>query len=254
MSVAPIVLVDASRGRARRLASGYRPAPPSRIGEQIMVKRVKKGSGKKAIPKAPKPPAAPSQQPVRPASPSLLPFTLPTGAKSARKPPGPAETRRSELRETEFGGNVDEEIWHKREKGFCTIPRTLPLLCTLIRELAKGADAARIYLDLWGRQYEDGFVEIHDEEEIAASCGYHSAHRGIRYWRKGMSELVRLGFIEVKPKNTRKYGYILLHHPDDVVNGLTSQPRSPVPVWWLGLYGRRCRDIGAKKRKIAKAD
>jgi len=166
--------------------------------------------------------------------------------------PSPIEKRRAEARTAEFGKDAGDRIWHKHEKGFCTVARTMPLMCTLVRELAKGADAARIYLDLWGRQHEDGFVEIHDEEEIAAACGYHAAHRGIRYWRKGMSELERLGFIEVKPRNTRKFGFVLLVHPDDAVNCLIRQPKNPVPAWWLALYERRCRETGAKRRPVPK--
>lgn len=167
------------------------------------------------------------------------------------KKPHVSDRRRGLERTAVFGDLASTRIWYKVEKGFCTIPRTLPLLCTLIRELTTGADAARVYLDFWGRQHDDGFVEIVDEGDMASACGYQGAHRGVRYWRTGVKELERLGFIEVKPRGARTYGYVLLLHHDDVVKKLLMGKPNRVPAWWTELYDRRLRETGvARKRRV----
>src|ERR1700722_11505174 len=65
------------------------------------------------------------------------------------------------------------ELWHRTtEDGYSTIPRTLPLIMTLIDDLkGKGRDISRVYFDLWCRQIDDSFVEVNDEESFAYSSG-----------------------------------------------------------------------------------
>jgi hypothetical protein len=121
-------------------------------------------------------------------------------------------------------------------------------LSTLIRRLAKGADAGRVYVDLWSRQYEDGLVIVHDEEEFAMACDY-AEGSGVRYWREAMAELERLGFIKVAPMNRRKYGFVRLIHPDLVVRQIYADPKSTAPAWWLSMYDRALIDHGAKRRR-----
>jgi hypothetical protein len=161
-------------------------------------------------------------------------------------PSARAKERRARLRELQWGPGVDDSIWHKREKGFCTIPRTLPLVVTLIRQLSRNVDAGRVYLDLWARQFEDGYVDVADEAELASSCGYANGSRGVKSWREAMKLLEDLGFITSKPKGQRKYGYVLLIHPHRVVAELLDMKGSKVPDWWVGLYERRLIEIGAK--------
>jgi hypothetical protein len=156
--------------------------------------------------------------------------------------------RRLKLRELVMGPDLEGHIWHKREKGFCTIPRWLPLITTLIRMLTRNVDASRVYNDLWSRQYEDGFIDVHDEQEFAASCGYANGSRGVRSWREGMMALEELGFIRAKPKGSRKFGYILLPHPQDIVADLIEKDGANIPDWWRGLFYRRLIEVGARTR------
>lgn len=54
-----------------------------------------------------------------------------------------AAARRLELRD-QLWPDASSVVWNrKEEKGFCTIPRTLPLVMTLIDQLEKGKDASR---------------------------------------------------------------------------------------------------------------
>src|SRR5437899_1838412 len=167
----------------------------------------------------------------------------------AKKPRKTPEERRIALRDSLWPG-AQARVWNRiTEDGFSTIPRTLPLVGTLIRVLTKDLDASRAYFDLWGRVYDEGFVDVLDEEEFAASCGYPTSGRNVRTWRERIEALVALGLIEVKPKGTKKFGYILLVHPHDAVQRLRKGSRKKeIPDWWWSLFSKRIAEIGATLR------
>ncbi len=157
---------------------------------------------------------------------------------------GRQAARRVSLRST-LWGEVSSQVWdRKKEKGFCTIPRTLSLVMTLIDELEKGRNASRVYFDLWCRVFDEGLVEISDIEDVAFSSGYGSSARNIRTWKERIDLLVKYGFVSVKPSGTRKYGYILLRHPHLVVQEL--RKRRLVPEGWFGAFMKRLTEIGSQ--------
>lgn len=157
--------------------------------------------------------------------------------------------RRRQERRSQVWPQAEKEIWsRKSETGFCTIPRTLGLIATLIRHLSTRTDPSRVYLDLWTRQFDDGFVEVRDIEEMAASAGYASPPRNVRTWRQAVEKLEDLGFIRLAPKGTRRHGYILLLHPHDVVEHLQRTKPGLIPQWWLDLFHDRVMEIGATLR------
>ncbi len=158
------------------------------------------------------------------------------------------QERREDLRDS-LWTNAKSRVWNRiDEDGFATIPRTLPLIGTLIRVMTKDLDASRAYFDLWGRVYDEGLVDVVDEEEFAASCGYPTSGRNVRTWRERIEALVALGLVEVKPKGTKKFGYILLVHPHDAVQRLWKTRRKEIPEWWWSLFSKRIAEIGATLR------
>jgi hypothetical protein len=160
----------------------------------------------------------------------------------------PRRPRKAEIRRREFRDSLwpdANSIAYDRhvEKGFATIPRTLPIVATLVKELTAKIDASRVYLDLWGRAFDDGLVEIDDEFEFAYACGYNFESRARRTWHERMVKLENLGFIRAKAKGPRRFGYVLLVHPHLAVQQL--RVAGLLPVWWLELFDRRIREIGA---------
>jgi hypothetical protein len=138
-------------------------------------------------------------------------------------------------------------IYNKREEsGFCTVPRTLLLVSTLIRHLSK-QDPSRVYLDLWMRQRDDGYVEVDDPQEMAAAAGLLGT-RAVKSWREKLDELCRLGFIEFKEKGNQKYKYILILHPHDVVQRMHHENPAQIPDTWWSYFLTRIEDIGATLR------
>jgi hypothetical protein len=114
---------------------------------------------------------------------------------------------------------------------------------TLIDDLGgKGMNSSRVYFDLWGRAFDESFVEVWDEEAFAFSSGFCSPGRNVRSWRERVKRLKDLGFVEVAPNGSRKFGYILLPDPNKVVRQLYKEGRVPAP-WW-GAYTKRLSEIG----------
>jgi hypothetical protein len=162
--------------------------------------------------------------------------------KVARKSIG---IRRQELRDNLWPGE-SELLWHRTtEDGYSTVPRTLPLVMTLIDELKeKGRDISRVYFDLWCRQMDDSFIDVTDEESFAYSSGFTTPGRNIRSWRERIDVLWELGFIRVQPNGSRKFGYILLRHPHRVVLELKEKKKISDP-WW-GAFSKRVSEIGTE--------
>jgi len=148
--------------------------------------------------------------------------------------------------------DAETVVYDKRaEAGFCTVPRTLPLIAALIRHLSAEAPA-RVYTDLWFRQRDDGFVDAVDPEEMAQCAGYPNPPRNLSTWREAIERLVGLGFIRTESKGTRKHRWVLILHPHDVVERLREDQPDSIPPWWWDMFTSQVEDIGATLRGTPK--
>ncbi len=141
-------------------------------------------------------------------------------------------------------------IWNRKdETGFITVPRTLPMIGTLIKYLGVRVDPSRAYWELWSRQRDDGFVEIDDPDELAQASGFHrGTTRRVRSLREALDRLAELGFIRLGAKGQRKYAFVLVLHPHDVIQRLRHEHPKSIPDWWWELFQLRTADIGAELR------
>jgi hypothetical protein len=147
--------------------------------------------------------------------------------------------------------DADKIVWSRHtDDGYSTVPRTLPLIMTLIDLLETSVDASRVYTELWSRVHDEGFIEMVDEAEHAYASGYVTP-RGQRSWRERIQVLEDLGFIKVKPKGGWRYGYVLLVHPHDVVETLMNTRGKDIPEAWRNLYLQRLSQIGARSGNAA---
>jgi hypothetical protein len=63
--------------------------------------------------------------------------------------------------------------------------------------------------------------------------------------RERLKLLEELGFIEVKPNGSRRYGYILLLHPHRVAKEIHKNNSNPEIDRWWGAWAKRAREVGA---------
>lgn len=112
-------------------------------------------------------------------------------------------------------------VWdRKTEKGFTTVPRALPYVCSVIDYLSdKGKPTSQIYLSLWFRNSDQGLIEIKNEKELAFEGGFRS-NRAVTTWKNRMKKLKELGFIKSMGGSSSDYQYIILVNPFKVIRGL----------------------------------
>jgi hypothetical protein len=138
---------------------------------------------------------------------------------SGKKPRKKIAQRQLELRTRLWPEMTDGHIWRRQyHHGFTTIPRTMPLILSIMDDLA-GAPVAMAYLELWGRSFDEGFVTLSKPREIAFHAGF-DGQRGERTWRAKMKALADLGFIHTQGGASGAMSYALILNPYLVVRRL----------------------------------
>ena len=90
----------------------------------------------------------------------------------------------------------------------------------------------------------DGFVDISDELECAASAGFLGG-RALWSWRERIRELQRLGLVKVQGEGHREIRYALLVRPDVAVGDILKKYGKKVPKVWREYYEKRSQDTGS---------
>jgi hypothetical protein len=137
--------------------------------------------------------------------------------KVVRKKRG-ADAKRAALRENFWPKVEEDDLWLRTKRtGFTTIPRTMSLIGRLIDQLSgKGFPLFSTYFSLWCRVYDEAFVEIRNERELAFESGF-SGPRGEVTWRSRMRRLQELGFVDIKPGLASDLQYVLIWNPIKVI-------------------------------------
>jgi hypothetical protein len=165
----------------------------------------------------------------------------PAQLKVVPQPKNKSAAKREQIRDSLWPDAASLAWDRKKEKGFCTIPRTLALILTLIDHLQKGKDASRVYFDLWCRAFDDYLIEVSDQEALAYSAGYTSG-RNVRTWRERILVLEKFGFIRIEASGTKRYANIFIVDPHKVVKKLHEQGH--VPKNWWNAFNHRAAEIG----------
>lgn len=164
------------------------------------------------------------------------------------KPKRAATLKREDMRLTLW---PEDEAWSgTKTTGWFASPRTLPLLLGLMaqKEISGAQDPTRVYLELLSRHFDSGFIEMSHERDHAYAAGYWG-ERGLRTWEERMHVLRKAGFIKVKPKGARPFGFVLLVPPATVVESLCHANK--VPQVWLDTYRTRQIETGEAKSVAA---
>lgn len=134
-------------------------------------------------------------------------------------------------------------IWHrKRNDGYTTMPRTMPLAMQAIDDQTKGQPAGHTLFCLWSRSPDHALVTIENPATFASEAGFVGA-RAVDTWRRRMKQLRDLWFIQSKPGPSGEFHYVLLINPNAAMEWLHSHGRIQA-----GLYARfidRLGEIGA---------
>lgn len=151
--------------------------------------------------------------------------------------------RAQHLMDIHFPEIKDVWVWHrKRNDGFTTIPRTLPIAMQAIDALSKGQPAGHTLFCLWARSPDNALVTIENANIFASEAGF-TGERAVDTWRKRMKKLRELGFILTKPGASGEFHYTLLLNPNAAMESIRAQK-----LVQDGIYSRfieRTGEIGA---------
>jgi len=139
------------------------------------------------------------------------------------------QTARTNMREALWPGSEDTMWPQPSERGWTRLPRTFPVVVEIINHVVgESIDLGRTLLTLYSSAFAEGIVEVVDEELMASLSGLTK-----KTWTSRMVRLEELGFISVKPKRHRRFGYVLLVHPVLALRELRIQKKVPDELWVL---------------------
>jgi hypothetical protein len=164
---------------------------------------------------------------------------------SAGSTPTKAQEKALAFRAAYWPEVAEDALWHrKRCDGYTTMPRTMPILMSIIDALSKNRPAGRVYLGLWARTFDEALLVIENPASLAAESDF-SGERAVSTWRQRMRTLKELGFIDAKHGSSGEFHYVLIFNPHRVVWKLKDQIQE-------GLFRQlweRAIDIGARDMK-----
>jgi hypothetical protein len=127
--------------------------------------------------------------------------------------------------------------------GWTQMPRTIPMIASLIDELCGRDKAGRLYITLWAYEFGDGFVEVPDPALLALEAGY-VTNRAERSFHERMGILRKLGLLRTAPLGLREFGFLLLLDPHHVIAKMHYKKPGSVPSHWWTAFVARCSAVG----------
>jgi hypothetical protein len=144
---------------------------------------------------------------------------------------GPRKTiakRQLELRNRLWPDVGQEQLWSRHtHDGFTTLPRAMPLIMSIMDDLAKGQPVSSTYLELWCRAFDENFVTLSKPREMAFHSGF-LGQRAERTWRARLGILADLGFISLREGPSGPASYALLLNPYKVIKAHYEKKNSGV--------------------------
>jgi hypothetical protein len=176
---------------------------------------------------------------------------------TTRKTSNPARAaklneKRLKLRQQYWPDVADEALWVRHgKKGFITIPRTMPLILSLMDDMSKNKPLSAAYLALWCRTFDDCMVTIASPALVAFESGF-TGQRAVQTWTGRMKKLEELGFIMAQPGASGPYSHVLLINPYLVIKKLKSHGAEKIVTAKLNALIARASEIGADDLVLTK--
>lgn len=142
--------------------------------------------------------------------------------------------------------NLDaKRLWSRKvRKGFTTIPRSLPLVFSIMDSMSKGKPLSSTYFELWCRAHDECFVILNKKEEHAFHAGF-TGQRAVTIWKDRIRTLAALGFIDIKPGPSGELSYALILNPYQVIQQHHHRKNPGVTADAYNALQQRATEIGA---------
>jgi hypothetical protein len=141
---------------------------------------------------------------------------------------------------------AEPNLWNRKaNKGFATIPKTMPLILQVMDELSKGKPLSATYLGLWCATWDNSMVNVAKHQEMAHSAGF-SGQRAEYTWAGRMKLLHDLHFIDIKPGKSGPISHVLLWNPHYVIRWHHANKTPGLVEATYNALLDRALEIGAK--------
>jgi hypothetical protein len=120
----------------------------------------------------------------------------------------------------------------------------MPIILTIMDDLANGQPVSTTYLELWGRAFDECFVTLSKPREMAFHSGF-TGQRAERTWRARIKILADLGFIELQAGSSGPMSYALILNPYLVIRRLRDQKNPGIREDKYNALMERAGEIGA---------
>jgi len=112
---------------------------------------------------------------------------------------------------------AEQWLWHRKaNKGFATIPKTMPIVLQIMDDLSNGKPLSSTYLGLWCATWDNSMINVSRPDEMAHAAGF-TGQRATYTWQGRVNLLKELRFIEVKPGKSGPISHILLWNPHYII-------------------------------------
>lgn len=137
-------------------------------------------------------------------------------------------------------------VWHRSaNKGFATIPKTMPLILQIMDDLSKGRPLSSTYLGLWCDTWDNSMVTAAKHREMAHAAGF-TGQRATYTWGTRMYLLQELKFINIRPGTSGPISHVILWNPHWVIRWHRSQQTPGLVEANFNALLERAIEIGAK--------
>jgi hypothetical protein len=151
--------------------------------------------------------------------------------------------RQLELRQQLWPHYGDTDLWLRTVRnGFTTVPRTMPLIFQIMDYLSKGKPVSAAFFDLWCRAYDECFVVLNRQKEMAFNSGF-TGQRAEQTWLGRITTLHDLGFINTQPGPSGPMSYAIILNPYKVIKAHYEKQAIPADLYNALLV--RANEIGA---------
>jgi hypothetical protein len=136
-------------------------------------------------------------------------------------------------------------LWHRKaNKGFATIPKTMPIILQIMDDLSNGKPLSSTYLGLWCETWDNSMVNASKHQEMAHASGF-TGQRAVYTWGARMQLLQALKFIDIKPGNSGPISHVLIWNPHRVIRWHHDQKTPGLVEANFNALLSRALDIGA---------
>ena len=142
--------------------------------------------------------------------------------------------------------NAEPRLWNRKaNKGFATIPKTMPLILQVMDEMSKGKPLSATYLGLWCATWDNSLVNISKTQEMAHAAGF-SGQRAEYTWSARMKLLHEFGFIGIKPGKSGPISHVIIWNPHLVIREHYARRTPGLIEATYNILLDRALEIGAK--------